>query len=64
MISEYFKDGMEAVDFGKLWLRGNTRTHVLVGKTPKGFIVIDPRNAKSHYCQIVAKLFRKQSSVA
>ena len=61
MISEWFIDPFEALDYGQLWLRGNNRPHVLIGRTRKGYCLIDPRKKKQHYCQIVAKLYRKLS---
>lgn len=59
-MSQYIADPFEALQAGKKWLRGNTRPHVLMGRTPKGYILIDPRHKDGHYCQIVAKLYRMQ----
>lgn len=61
MIGTYIQDPARALSKGKKWLLGNRRPHVLIGRTPKGFILIDPRDKAGHYCQIVAKVFRKLS---
>ena len=60
MITDYIPDPSEAMQKAKDWLRGNTRTHALIGRTHKGYVLIDPRNKGKHYCQIVAKLYRKE----
>lgn len=61
MITDYIDDPSEAMQKAKNWLKGNTRTHALIGRTVKGYVLIDPRNKSKHYCQIVAKLFRPTS---
>jgi len=61
MITEWFTDPIAALDYGKVWLRGNTRSHILMGRATRGYCLIDPRNKDGHYCQIVAKLYRKQA---
>lgn len=57
----YYTDPMAALDAAVAFLRGNTRPHALIGQTPKGFRVIDPRGKKQYYCQIVGKVYRKLS---
>jgi len=59
MIGNYFEEPMEAIDKAKQWLKGNRRPHALVGRTAKGYMLIDPYYKDGHYCQIVAKLFRQ-----
>ena len=61
MIGHYIEDAITAIDKGKRWLEGNRRPHVLIGRTSRGYLIIDPRRKEGHYCQIVGKLFRKTS---
>lgn len=61
MIGSFIADPLSTLDKGRAWLKSNTRPHVLIGKTPKGYLLIDPRNKGGHYCQIVAKLYRKRA---
>tara|TARA_R110000823_G_scaffold203197_1_gene334039 strand:+ start:8140 stop:8319 length:180 start_codon:yes stop_codon:yes gene_type:complete len=56
---EYYTDADEALGAAKSFLLKQARPHVLIGRSLKGYMIIDPRNAKSHYCQIVGKLYRK-----
>lgn len=59
MIGNYIEDPNEALDKAKTWMRGNRRPHTLIGRTNKGYMLIDPYFKGQHYCQIVAKVFRK-----
>ena len=61
MLNRYYSSPYDALDYAKKFLGESRRKHVLIGRTPKGYLLIDPRNKKSHYCQIVAKLYNKQS---
>lgn len=61
MIGTYIDDANKALSKAKKWLQGNTRPHVLIGRTRKGFSLIDPRDKKQYYCLIVGKVYRKLS---
>ena len=61
MIGQYIEDPIKALEKAKKWLRGNNRPHILLGRTAKGYLLIDPRFKDGHYCQIVSKLYRKQT---
>ena len=61
MIGRFIADPISILDKGRAWLKGNTRPHVLIGKTNKGYLLIDPRNKGQHYCRIVGKLYRKHT---
>jgi len=61
MIGTFIDDANKALSKAKNWLRGNNRPHVLIGRTRKGFLLIDPRHKRGHYCQIVGKVYRKLS---
>jgi hypothetical protein len=56
----YFSTADQALDAAKQFLRGNKRPHALIGRTRKGFTVIDPYDKKGHYSRIIGKLYRKR----
>jgi len=58
-MSQYIENAVEALTKARKFLQGNTRPHVLIGRTPKGYLLIDPRHKGQHYCQIVGKLYRQ-----
>jgi len=58
---KFYTDPLAALDAALSFLRGNRRPYVLIGQTPKGFRLIDPRDKKQFYCQIVGKVYRKLS---
>jgi hypothetical protein len=56
----YYDTADQALNAAKKFLRGNTRPHALIGRNRKGFMIIDPRDKKSHYSKIFGKLYRKK----
>ena len=55
----YHEKAEAALDAATAFLKKNKRPHALIGQTPKGYIVIDPRFKDGHYCQIIGKLYKK-----
>jgi len=58
---KYYTDPMAALDAATSFLRGNTRPYVLIGRTRKGYRLIDPMSDKKFYCKVIGKFDRKIS---